>query len=292
MKARLAAVLSVFALACTEAPPQSPHDVGGYRVDVQAPERMAYAPALLGTGPTPMKVVVVNEGAEPLDVSKLSLRFDASGGGVAVHCTEDADPRTSEPGVLAPGARFAFERGVDCRLPLAGPYRVEVFVAFGRDRTWRLVRTYGVDVIAPPGLEPRPLNDSGLLGTIGAAPLAGSADRRGHPRVGLALTNTGGIPIELPPLRVETRATRAGSPWACTSPAVRLSAPPALAAGATHREPFEVGCLGLDVHGQYDVEVMLLVGEDRRVSLGHLRIDVTDDPARVLPAPSPAPPAR
>lgn len=290
----LLAGLALTSASCTEGtPPHSPHDgareSGRVMVEVHAPSSVPYAPALLGTGPAPVMVVVANDGVEPLDVSRLAVRFEASGGGVAVRCVDEAPPRTAEPTTLAAGARRTFDRSLDCRLPLAGPYQVAVSVAFGRDRAWRLVRTYEVEVVAAAGLEPRPLNDSGLVATIGGALESGTADRRGHPRIALALINTGTVPLEIPPLRVETRVRRQETPWTCTSAAVPLSSPPAIAAGATFRHPFDVSCLGFDVRGSYDVEVVLLVGSDRAVSLGHLRIDVTDDPARVLPAPLPSP---
>lgn len=271
-------------LSCTEAlapsPARSPEPV---RIEVRSPERLPYTPSLLGTGPARVAIVIENRGAETLDVSNLALKLDAARAGLAVECLDRPDARgSSDPSALRPGQSHTFERALDCRLPLAGRYDVAVAVAFGRDRGWRVIRTYALEVVAPPELAPRAIDDSGLYATIGAAPVAGSPTKQGHPRVAIALTNTGATPIELPALRVETRVRRKDTPWTCTSTATRLAAPAALAAGGIHREPFEVSCLGFDVEGAYDVEVVLLVGADRAVSLGHLRIDVQDDdPAHV-----------
>lgn len=289
-----AALLAI--AACTEAPPQSPHDTDRFTLDVRSPDAVTYVPSLLGTGPMPLTVTVANQSDEMLDVSALALRIEATQAGLALRCDEQAEGRRAEPTQLAPGKSFTFRRELDCRLPLAGTYAVAVAVAFGRERTWRTVRSYALDVSAPEGLEPRALDDTGLFATIGAAPLAGAPTKGGHPRAAIALTHTGPTPLELPPMRVETRVRRSDTPWACTSKSAMLATPPALAPGAVYREPFDVTCLGLDVPGIYDVEVLLWMGRsspaartaalgERAVPLGHLRIEVEDDPARlrVLP---------
>lgn len=287
MRPRRAALALVMAAACTEAPPQTALEAAGAAIDVHAPERAAIAPALLGTGPSFVDVTVANRGNSPLDVSKLALRLEATWGEMTLECVQTAEVRAPEPSVLLPGKSFTFERALDCRLPLEGRYEVRTFVAFGRDRSWRQVSIYDLEVTAPPGLEARPVNDSGLFATIGASPVAGGSSRLGHPRAALALTNSSSIPLELPPMRVETRVLRDGAAWSCVSAAKPLATPPALGAGAVHREPFDVSCLGFDVPGRYDVEVILLVGADRAVSLGHVRIEVQSDPARLRHAPFP-----
>lgn len=284
MKRALVGV-AVVLISCTEAlpPATSAPAPDPVHIEVRSPERVPYTPSLLGTGPTTIAVAIANRGAAPLDVSKLAVRIDAVWQGIAVECRSQAETRSREPSVLRPGEAHSFERAVDCRLPLAGRYAVTVAVAFGADRTWRTVRTYALEVTAPPELAPRALDDHGLVATIGASPAAGNAEKRGHPRVAIALANTTADGMALPPLRVETRARRTSAAWACSSTA-SFAAPATLAAGEIYRAPVDVSCLGFDVAGAYDVEVVLLVA-DRAIALGSLRIEVSDDPARVLPAP-------
>jgi hypothetical protein len=279
--------IALATLACSEAltarPPNAlPEGIG---VDVQAPERVPYTPSLLGTGPTSVVVVIANQGAEPLDVSKLALRVVAARPGLSLECPEEEGYADHDPAVLEPGKSHRFAREVDCRLPFAGRYTLSVAVALGPERAWRPAKTRELEVTAPPELAPRLMDDRGLIATIGATRFAGNATKRGHPRVGIALSNVGAGPIELPPVRVETRARHRDAPWSCTSTAAALSFPTRLESGSVHRRSVDVACLGFDAPGPYDVEIVLGIGDDRQIPLGSLRIDIGDDPAYVLPAP-------
>ena len=161
-------------------------------------------------------IVVENHGSAPLDVSDVRVHLEAVREHSSFHCADEVGPlpNAREPGAIAPGASFVFERSLDCDLPLVGSYVIDVSVSFGHD-AWakrRSVRSFTMSVFATPDVEPRKIAVvPGLWGAIGAQSYVCGRANDGPDRVVVALVNGGDVPIELPHFRLGLRVYRLGS---------------------------------------------------------------------------------
>ncbi len=254
-------------------------------ISVRAPAHARYMPSILGAPRPRLALTVTNRGLRPLDVANLRVHLAVEHAGVSFPCEPDPGPRAREPSSLEPGATFAFERRVDCALPLAGLYTVRVGVSFGRG-AWssgRVVDRFTLSVTAPTSVQPRPIGATGLWASAGATPVAASSTGRGQARIAIAIVNASPGALDVPRLRIATRVRKSGATFACEDTPVELDPPSPLAAGATHREPLELSCVGLGAAGVYAVEIRLLVEGAPDVPLGTVRVEVTRDPSVVDP---------
>jgi hypothetical protein len=145
-----------------------------------------------------------------------------------------------------------------------------------------MVRSFTLGVTAPRNAEPRPIAAvPGLWAALGASGVLFSDSGQGHGRVALALVNASPGPIELPALRLGLRVYRGGGTIACEEAPQVVAAPAALGAGAVHREPIEVSCLGLDVPGDYEVAARL-IAPGGEAPIGRLGVRVASDPSLVV----------
>lgn len=264
--------------------------------ELRSPSRVRWTATTLGPAKPTLAIVIANRGAAPLDVSDLHVHLEAVREGVSFRCAKEVGPPSSvrEPQILAPGTTFAFERALDCALPLVGSYAVRVAVSFGR-ADWaapREVRAFTIRVFSTPEVAPRNVDPiPGLWGAIGAGAVLFGDSGQGSGRIVVALVNGGRVPLELPRFRLALQVFRVGAPIPCEDEPTDLGAPAVLGAGASYREALEVSCLGLGAPGKYDVVARLQIGggtDGRAVELGRLRVEITGDPARRLPLYTPA----
>ena len=260
---------------------------GTIDVVVRTPAHAVWAASTLGAPKPTLRIVVTNHSAEGLDVSNLRVFLDAIREGTTFRCENSAGPEAMarEPASLLPGASFAFERVVDCALPLTGRYAVRVSVSFGVG-AWqerRPVQTSSLTVTAGSRDEPRMIEAvPGLWAALGASPIISGETRAGHGRIAVLLVNSGARPIMTPPLRLALRVYRAGTSLPCEDEPITLLAPPTLMPSQSYRQSFEISCLGLHTPGVYEVAGRIVgVGDD--VEIGRLRIEISDDPSRLEP---------
>ena len=270
-------------------PPTAPNATSqvGVAVQVRGPLRARYDPTLAGAAKPSLSVVVTNRSAEPLDVSDLRVHLEATRESVSFHCAKEvgAPLGEHEPSTIAPGTSYAFERALDCALPLVGAYSVRVAVSFGKGafRTPRDVQAFTLTVTALPNVEPREIEGvPGLWAAMGSnSKLAGGVGR-GSGRTLLTIVNATRKPIELPRMRLALRVYKVGNPIPCVDEPRDLALPAVLGPGDAYYDLVEVSCLGLAVPGTYDVAARLIVPRgsegDREIALGRLRIDVLTDP--------------
>jgi hypothetical protein len=292
---RFVLVTALIVTACASepvrAPPTEPYraeivESVAVAVDLRAPERVLWSPATLGPSKPRLGIVLTNDGAVPVDVSDLRVHLEVVRDGVSFRCEKEigASPSEREPRVLVPRATHVFERTLDCSLPLVGTYSVSVGVSFGKNGTPREARAFTLRVVAAKELEPRAIATvPGVWAAIGASNLL-IAKEHGAGRIVVAIVNAGSTPIEMPETLLAVRVSRAGSPIPCEDVPTRLAAPEILGPGVTYTEPVGVSCLGLGVPGVYDVDARL-VTRGTETAIGHLRIEITNDPKRFTPPP-------
>jgi hypothetical protein len=263
-------------------------------IELRSPAQVRWLQTTLGPTKPTLGVVVANRGASPLDVSDLRVHVEAVLDDVSFRCADEVGPTTNprehEPRNLPPGGSFVFKRTLDCALPLVGNYAIRVAVAFGRGgtATVREVRSFGLRVFAAKEIEPRNIEPiPALWGALGATPI-----EEGRPgaagRLVVALVNGGRTPLELPRFRLAVRVYRLGAPLPCEDAPLELKTPAVLGAGKSYHEPIEVSCLGLGVAGKYEVVGRVRVGERDgdgpwETELGRLRVEISDDPSRIVP---------
>jgi hypothetical protein len=261
-------------------------------IEVQAPLRARYDPSLGGAAKPSLAVVVTNRSSLPLDVSDLRVHLEAMREGVSYHCEKEvgAPPGDREPSTLEPGGSHAFDRALDCALPLVGAYSVRVGVSFGHGafRAPREVRAFGLTVTALPNVEPREIGGlPGLWAAMGSSNKLAGGTGRGFGRTLLTLVNASRRPIEVPPMLLSLRVYRVGNPIPCEDRPLALRTPPVLGPGDSYHESIEISCLGLSVPGTYDIAARLVVPrgseDDRIIALGRFRLEVVTDPTLVTP---------
>ena len=261
-------------------------------VDVRAPLRARYDPTLGGAARPSLAVVVTNRSTQPLDVSDLRVHLEAIRESVSFHCAKEvgAPFGEREPSTLAPGESFAFDRSLDCALPLVGAYSVRVAASFGKGpyRIARDVEAFTLTVTALPNIAPREVDGlPGLWAAMGSnGKLAGGVGR-GNGHTLLTIVNATRKPIELPRMRLALRVYKVGNPIPCVDEPRDLALPAVLAPGDEYNELVEVSCVGLAVPGTYDVAATLVVPRgaegDREIALGKLRVEVLTDPTLFIP---------
>lgn len=248
-------------------------------VEVRAPSRLRYSPAVLGAPRTAVEVVVTNRTSDELDVTRLRLRFAAIREGVSFGCYPDgvASFSAREPTSLAPGATFTYQRWLDCELPLTGTYELRPSVTFGRSAAAISVAPLRVRVVAPRSSDPEPIDDRGLFIAVGTSKFVTSRPGRGNASAEVAVVNGSTRALSTPRIRLLTRVRLNGYPLTCESDSVAVDVPPVLASGAVYRERVDVPCVGLEHPGVYGIEVRALLDETREVLFGTLRVEITRD---------------
>lgn len=265
-------------------------DAVDVRVELHSPTHVRWVPTTLGPSKPTLSVVVTNRGSAQVDVSNLRVHLEAIREAVSFRCAEEvgAAPGAREPKTLQAGATFAFERTLDCALPLVGNYAIRVGVSFGRG-AWaelRDVRAFNLRVFAAPEIEPRAIEPiPGLWGALGATSvMEGRASGSG--RLVVAIVNGGRTPLELPRFRLALRVYRVGVPIPCEDAPIDLKTPAVLGVGESYHEPVEVSCLGLGVVGKYDIAGLLQMGSTGagwQTELGRLRVEISNDPTSTIP---------
>lgn len=298
---KAAAIVLVLALvACGRPPvvapvplPTSPTSStivpGAVDVRLDPPARAGWMASTLGPAKPTMRIVVTNATRRAIDVSDLRVHLDAVREGIAFRCAESVGPERGarEPRVLRAGDAYAFERPVDCALPLTGRYAVRVAVSFG-DADWREprpIRSFSLTVGAADHVEPRPLGPAvpGVWAALGASPVIGGESGAGKGRIGVLLVNGAAAPASLPSdLRLGLRVYRAGNPIPCEDDPLPLARGTVLVAGQSVRRSLEVSCLGLHSPGRYEVVGRVLTG-DAEVEIGRLSVEISNDPSRRAP---------
>jgi hypothetical protein len=269
--------------------PPAPRASSG-RVDVtlQATTRATWNASTLGASKPSLRVVVTNGTSAPVDLSAFTVHLDAVRDATSFRCREEAREGAGarEPSVLAPGATFAFERTVDCALPLTGAYEVRVAVSFGSGewRQPRAIEGYTLRVASSGPDEPRALAAvPGLWAAIGAS-RSMEEHGVGHGRIALLLTNGSAEARAVPPMQLALSVYRSGTPIPCEDEPIAVHAPATLAAGDSHTQTFEVSCLGLHHPGHYDVVGRLRVQGGQEQEIGRLRVSIANDPSLLTPA--------
>jgi len=252
-------------------------------IEVKAPARIRWVSSRVGPTKPTLEIKIVNPLARPLDVRNVRVALAVAHRESELRCNVEVgpEPDAREPKTLAPGTSYAFERTLDCELPLVGTYDVRIETTYGEPPSVPAVRTFQLRVTAPAREKPQPLNGApALYGAIGASSLVTGASR-----VAVAIVNASGRAVEPPDMHLVFRVYKKGGAVPCEDEPLTLRLPTILAAGASHQESLQVGCLGFGPPGTYEVVATAVVGgvAKNATVIGRLWVDVTDDPSRRLP---------
>ncbi len=295
----LATLLATLLAACAgeAAPPatpaapldEAPRARGtAVRASVSAPSRVAFEGAALGRNDALVAIRVTNEGDAPVKVGPLRVAFALRKGAVAYACDPVAPSRDLDAGTLAPGATFRADEPLRCWTPLAGAYEGEASIAF---RDERVVAPFAIEVVDRAGRAARPYApDPGLYVLAGGdprvVPIAPTAAEDGGYRAAVLFVNDADRGRALPPARVSLVVYRRGDALPCTGES-SLRALPAIGPGEVHVEHVPIGCLR-DRTGDYEVHVLVALGDGPQVEAGRFPVRVTREAGVVLlPYPNP-----
>jgi hypothetical protein len=257
------------------------------RIAIVAPSSAPYVPSAAGPASPGVVLEVANDGRVPANVEAMHVSFTATREEVAFPCREHAGGalHDREPGWLEPGARFKYERPLDCAMPALGRYEVVVFVRFGDNATEPVERAgaFALDVLASGPASPRPLPgrpevQAALAGDGAVRPLPAYAWKRGDFNVMALFVNTSRAPVTLPPMRAALKVFSKARPLDC-APAL-LETPidaVTLRPGRPRAFALPVRC-DLEQQGDYEIGASLATSDAGPFELGRIRLRVKDEP--------------
>jgi len=257
------------------------------KVAIVAPPVASYVASAAGPASPDVVLVVTNAGAAPANVGKMHVSFTATREGVAFPCRghEDGAPHDREPGWLEPGARFKYERPLDCTMPALGRYEIGLFVRFGDKATEPLERAGGftLDVVASGPASPRPLPgrpevQAALTGDDTVRPLPAYAWKRGDFKVMALFVNTGRAPVTLPRMRAALKISSKARPLDCAPDLLETPiGAVTLRPGRPRAFALPVRC-DLDVRGDYEIAASIATSDAGPFDLGRMHLLVKDEP--------------
>jgi hypothetical protein len=230
-----------------------------------------------------------------MDVSHFRVAFTAIRDGVPFPCNEHlGDSVKVRPASLAPGQSFAFERDLDCTMPLPGRYEVGVYVTVRdlADARGDFVGAFPFDILeggkAPRPYPARPGLYVMMTGARSTRPLSADAWARGDYHVVLSLVNGGNRPVPLGPARLAFLTYRKGSSLPCSGQGESLALPDTLAPGTVHVVQAPVTCSPSE-RGQYEIVGRLTFsGTAEQIEAGRITLKVTRSPVLFAPDPEPS----
>jgi hypothetical protein len=237
-------------------------------------------------------VRLTNAGAQSVDVSGFRIAFTAMRDGVSFECKEHVGGSAlpHEPAWLVPGQSFAFERDLDCTMPLPGRYEIGVYVALRLADPADSVGAFALQVEsrgdAPRPYPSRPALYVSMTGAHATHPLAPEAWFRGDYKVVLAVVNAGREPIRVGPARLAFLTYKKGSPLACAGQAESIALPDELASGAIHVARAPIACAPSE-EGRYEVVGRFQLRDGDEIEVGRVPLNVTRDPLLFGPEPWP-----
>lgn len=276
------------------------------KVALSAPARVDYDPASLGIAAHYVSIRLENRGPEPIPVTHLHASFSCARQGVAFPCNAHVGQTADaiEPARIDPGQSFAYERRLDCEMPLPGRYDVTVWIHPGEGEDEHEARgggaslatpepdtragqgvyagSFDLDVVAADGNEPhavpsRPGLFAIMIAATTAAPMKPADWVRGGYRAVVALINGGNRPIAVGPAYVSIVVFKRGESTPCTGKREPLEAPPDLRPGMLYTARVPVTCAP-KVEGQYEIVGRLKLEPMTDVEIGRIGLLVTENP--------------
>ncbi|MEO6417773.1 MAG: hypothetical protein ABIP39_00100 [Polyangiaceae bacterium] len=260
------------------------------RVSVHAPATAPYRSPTLGMGADKVVIRLTNAGADAVSVEGLRAAFSATREGVEFPCREhvEAPAQAREVALLEPGQSVAFERSLDCTMPLPGLYHVRTYVQFGEeDGASRAPRNLaGSFDLALEGTDKRAQpypSRAGLYAIMTGTALTGPATadlaKSGY-KVAIALINAGTQPSRVGSFHFSYLVYREHDPLPCTGESETFAGPPTIAPGHVHTVTSRVACV-LATEGHYVVVGKLVIEHDGEgIEIGRLNFEMTRDPTR------------
>ncbi len=267
------------------------------RLTLRAPGRATYNPEALGLGGQFVVIRLENLGPRAVWIAPLRVAFSAWREGVAFPCQDHVggSARVREPSWLSPGQSFAFERDIDCMLPLPGTYEITVSARLGDapvdPAAQGLAGSFRLE-LEPGHRSPRALpSRAGLFavmtGSRATRPMSPEAWARGDYQVLVAVINASTRPVALGPGRLAFLVYRKGSPLPCSGQAAPIALPQVLLPGTTRVVRAPVACAPSS-EGQYEIVGQLSLDEaGEPVEIGRIGLLVTSDPRLYAPLPMP-----
>lgn len=261
---------------------------------LKAVPQTSYELTALRAVPSSVAVELMNTGDETVVLGTVRLSYYATRDAVAFPCNGTPSPPDGarEPTSLRPHESFAFERQVDCLLPLPGRYDIQVFVGYGDDEATRdLVGSFSLTVVATPrspqAYPSRPGLFAAMIGREVTRPLSPEAWARGDYHVILAVTNAGPTPVPVGRGHLALVVNRRGSPLPCSGASEPVVFPELLMPGATATATAPLACAPA-LEGTYEIAGRLgLEGSPEELEVGRFGLEVTRDPLRFVPMPWP-----
>jgi hypothetical protein len=276
----------------SEAEP-GPADLSALHAWVVGPGNLEYDPHSLGIAGKFVGLLLENPGPSAVALPRLHASFRAVREGVAFPCNAHVGAPAAgpaEPSWLGPGQSFAFERLLDCTMPLTGHYDVSVWIHpatgeladHGPPQGAVFVGSFGVDLTARSGQAPRPVpGHPGLYalvtGASTAAPMTEEAWSKGAYQVALALVNGSSRTVSLGGARMQLLVVKRGAKLPCAGRVEPLAEPATLAPGEVHVVHVPVTCVPAG-EGQYEVTGRLSIGGEPAITVGRFGLLVTGNP--------------
>jgi hypothetical protein len=286
--------------AVGEAKPERPELalVSALRTSLRAPAQIDYSPTSLGPSAPFVEIRVENHGPGPVPIPELFASFTAARDGVLFPCGGPVGRGASrELSRLGPGETFAFERRLDCTMPLPGQYEVSVWIAVAgaegekppRAAVPLFAGSLPIEVTAREGQGPLPVPGrpglyAMMTGPPVATPMAPEVWTKGGYELLVSLVNGGRDPVAVGPARLSLLVFRKGSALPCASRAQALDEPETLAPGTMHVTRVPVLCVPTS-EGHYLITGRLDLGGGRELDIGRVALDVTGDPAMLSTPP-------
>lgn len=253
------------------------------RVAVFGPQKATYQSNTGGLGLVPVDVVLTNSGQTPADITGARIGFTARRDGVAYPCRDAGLLPSPDRRELLPGASVAYERSLDCVIPVLGSYDVDVFVRFGAgpfDKRNDAAGRLALDVSGSGTALPRPHPSLSalhlaLVGETSVFPVPKEKRKEGEGyQVHAVFVNTGVTPMTLGPMHLSLRVASGKHHLACATEPFEVPQSTTIEPGRTSKMDMPVAC-NLDVKGDYDVAAFVVLDDDASAEVVEMgRLDV------------------
>jgi len=257
------------------------------RVEVKAPERVAYDPRSLGPVMRLVTIRISNAGGGVLRLEGVSFSFSATRDGVPFPCSSVVGSATAlrEASNLAAGESTEVERVIDCKLLLAGTYAISL--AANGER----VAAFKMDV-NDEGDAPRPYpGRPGLFLRLTGGPIVRPSNAAvpkpsEYPLV-VAVINGGSKPIRGGAARLALSVCRQMVSLPCVNETVRIALPETLEPGTV--QTVDVPSAGAPRReGDYSIDGRITLDDETDgVPIGRVCLKITRDATVIAPMPWP-----